>query len=128
VVTTTTVSAPITSATVTGLTGGITYDIVVQTANASGFGSASTPLQAVALTVPDTPTISTPTVSSGNTVVSWSEPNNGGAAITSYGLTQYTNMSPEERNKLSKSLLKYCELDTLAMVMIYEHLDEICEA
>ena len=37
-------------------------------------------------------------------------------------------MSPEERNKLSKSLLKYCELDTLAMVMIYEHLNEICEA
>jgi len=56
------------------------------------------------------------------------EINNGGAALTAYGLTQYTDMSPEERNKLSKSLLKYCELDTLAMVMIYEHLREICEA
>jgi hypothetical protein len=56
------------------------------------------------------------------------EINNGGAALTAYGLTQYTDMSPEERNKLSKSLLKYCELDTLAMVMIYEHLNEICEA
>jgi hypothetical protein len=54
------------------------------------------------------------------------EINNGGAALTAYGLTQYTNMSPEERNKLSKSLLKYCELDTLAMVMIFEHLKEIC--
>jgi hypothetical protein len=56
------------------------------------------------------------------------EINNGGAALTAYGLTQYTDMSPVERNKLSKSLLKYCELDTLAMVMIYEHLNEIREA
>jgi len=54
------------------------------------------------------------------------EINNGGAALTAYGLTQYTNMSDEERNKLKASLLKYCELDTIAMVMIYEHLREIC--
>ena len=54
------------------------------------------------------------------------EINNGGAALTAYGLTQYTNMSDEERNKLKTSLLKYCELDTIAMVMIYEHLREIC--
>jgi hypothetical protein len=56
------------------------------------------------------------------------EINNGGAALTAYGLTQYTNMSNEERNKLKESLLKYCELDTIAMVMIYEHLKEICES
>lgn len=56
------------------------------------------------------------------------EINNGGAALTAYGLTQYTNMSDEERNKLKVSLLKYCELDTIAMVMIYQHLNEICEA
>lgn len=55
------------------------------------------------------------------------EINNGGAALTAYGLTQYTNMSDEERNKLKASLLKYCELDTIAMVIIYEHLKEICE-
>lgn len=54
------------------------------------------------------------------------EINNGGAALTAYGLTQYTNMSDEERNKLKVSLLKYCELDTIAMVMIYQHLKEIC--
>ena len=56
------------------------------------------------------------------------EINNGGAALTAYGLTQYRNMSDEERNKIKTSLLKYCELDTLAMIMIYEHLKEICEA
>lgn len=53
------------------------------------------------------------------------EINNGGAALTAYGLTQYTDMSDLERGKLRKALLKYCELDTLAMVMVFEHLKEI---
>lgn len=52
------------------------------------------------------------------------EINNGGAALTAYGLTQYTDMSTEERNTLREALLKYCELDTLAMVMVFEHLRE----
>ena len=45
----------------------------------------------------------------------------GGSALTAYAKLQYTNMSVEEREVLKKGLLKYCELDTLAMVMIYEH-------
>lgn len=49
------------------------------------------------------------------------EINNGGAALTAYGLTQYTDMSEAERNSIKASLLKYCELDTLAVVMVYEH-------
>ena len=53
--------------------------------------------------------------------------NNGGAAMTAYGLTQYHDMTDIERNKIKDALLRYCELDTLAMVMIYEHLKEICE-
>lgn len=53
--------------------------------------------------------------------------NNGGAAMTAYGLTQYHDMTEMERNKIKDALLRYCELDTLAMVMIYEHLKEICE-
>jgi hypothetical protein len=53
------------------------------------------------------------------------EINNGGAALTAYGRTQYTNMDEREREDIKKALLKYCELDTLAMVMIYEHLKEI---
>ncbi len=36
-------------------------------------------------------------------------------------------MSDKERDELTKGLLKYCELDTLAMVMIYEHLVELTE-
>ncbi len=33
-------------------------------------------------------------------------------------------MTDREREELSGALLKYCELDTLAMVMIYEHFVE----
>jgi hypothetical protein len=49
----------------------------------------------------------------------------GGAALTAYGKIQYTDMTSFEREELSLALLKYCELDTLAMVMIYEHLKSI---
>ena len=46
----------------------------------------------------------------------------GGAALTAYSKLQFTDMLTEERLIIKKSLLKYCELDTLAMVMIFEHL------
>ena len=46
--------------------------------------------------------------------------NNGGDALTAYAKIQYLEMSSQERKIIKKSLLKYCELDTLAMVMIYE--------
>ena len=49
---------------------------------------------------------------------------NGGAALTAYGKLQYTEMSEPERTELTNALLKYCELDTLAMVMIFEHFKE----
>jgi hypothetical protein len=49
----------------------------------------------------------------------------GGAALTAYGKLQYTDMEEKERTAITNSLLKYCELDTLAMVMIYEHLREL---
>ncbi|MBB5211480.1 DUF2779 domain-containing protein [Microbulbifer hydrolyticus] len=45
---------------------------------------------------------------------------NGGAALTAYARIQFTEMSDYEREQLRSALLKYCELDTLAMVMIYE--------
>jgi hypothetical protein len=51
--------------------------------------------------------------------------NDGGAALTAYGKIQYTDMSAIERGQISDALLKYCELDTLAMVMIYEHLNSL---
>ena len=33
---------------------------------------------------------------------------------------QFEEMSDIEREEIKKALLKYCELDTMAMVMIYE--------
>ncbi|MGL1936699.1 MAG: DUF2779 domain-containing protein [Fibrobacterales bacterium] len=44
----------------------------------------------------------------------------GGAAMTAYARMQFSEMSDAEREEVRKALLKYCELDTLAMVMIYE--------
>jgi hypothetical protein len=49
------------------------------------------------------------------------EVKDGGAALIAYAKMQFTDMSDAERGALSKALLQYCELDTLAMVMIYEH-------
>jgi len=51
----------------------------------------------------------------------------GGAALTAYAKLQYQDMRDKEREEITKGLLKYCELDTLAMVMLYEHLKEIVE-
>lgn len=45
----------------------------------------------------------------------------GGAALTAYAKLQYQDMTEDERNEITSALLKYCELDTLAMVMVYEH-------
>jgi hypothetical protein len=49
----------------------------------------------------------------------------GGAALTAYGKIQYTDMTEEERVDITDALKRYCELDTLAMVMIYEHLKSL---
>jgi hypothetical protein len=52
---------------------------------------------------------------------------NGGAALAAYGLLQFTNISEAEANAIVKALLKYCELDTLAMVMIIEEFKQIAK-
>ena len=44
----------------------------------------------------------------------------GGAALTAYARLQFADVSDYERSKIEQGLLKYCELDTLAMVMLYE--------
>ena len=45
----------------------------------------------------------------------------GGAAMTAYARMQFTRMGDKERELARKALLRYCELDTFAMVMIYEY-------
>ncbi|NPA45466.1 MAG: DUF2779 domain-containing protein, partial [Chlorobi bacterium] len=50
----------------------------------------------------------------------------GGAALTAFAKMQFSQISKLEHDSIVKGLLKYCELDTLAMVMIFEFwLDEI---
>ncbi len=50
---------------------------------------------------------------------------NGGEAMTAYAKLQYIDMSLKEREELISGLKKYCELDTLAMVMIWEHFNSL---
>jgi hypothetical protein len=44
----------------------------------------------------------------------------GGAAMTAYCYLQFAELSNQERDELRDGLLRYCELDTMAMVMIIE--------
>ena len=44
----------------------------------------------------------------------------GAAAMTAYARLQFSDVSGTEREATRKALLRYCELDTLAMVMIWE--------
>lgn len=50
--------------------------------------------------------------------------NDGGAAMKAYQDMIFTQ-NPERKSNLKKQLLKYCELDTLAMVIIYTHWEKI---
>ena len=44
----------------------------------------------------------------------------GGAATTAYARLQFESLKPATRIKINEALLRYCELDTLAMVMIVQ--------
>ena len=50
---------------------------------------------------------------------------NGGEAMDTYAKMQ--TMTPEEIEEARGHLLKYCELDTFAMVKIWQRLKEVCE-
>jgi len=49
----------------------------------------------------------------------------GSGAMKAFQVLQFSQISEEEKNGLRKGLLNYCELDTLAMVMLYEHLNSL---
>ena len=46
---------------------------------------------------------------------------NGGAAMTAWSYMQFAEMTDVERQMLMEALKKYCELDTMAMVLIMEY-------
>jgi hypothetical protein len=45
----------------------------------------------------------------------------GAAAMIAYARLQFSEMREEERRAIQQALLKYCELDTLAMVMLWQY-------
>lgn len=45
----------------------------------------------------------------------------GGAAMMAYARMQFTEMNEEEAKRIQQALLRYCELDTFAMVLIWEY-------
>ncbi len=49
------------------------------------------------------------------------ELNNGGAATIAYAYLQFTDITEEQRQIYRDGLLRYCELDTMAMVMIWDY-------
>lgn len=51
----------------------------------------------------------------------------GGAAMTAYAMLQFTNIPDVESKHIHEGLLKYCELDTLAMVLIWEYWNSIVQ-
>jgi hypothetical protein len=49
----------------------------------------------------------------------------GGAAAVAFGRLQYSKMTEKERDQVVKSLLRYCEIDTLAMVLVWEYFNNV---
>ena len=54
--------------------------------------------------------------------------NNGGAALAAYGTLQFCDEKSDNAIAIEKALLRYCELDTMAMVFIWEFFEEMIAA
>lgn len=52
----------------------------------------------------------------------------GGTAMMAFAMMQFTEMTETESQKIQDALLKYCELDTFAMVLIFEHWKHIVDS
>jgi hypothetical protein len=44
----------------------------------------------------------------------------GGAAMMAYAYLQFSDVTPAQKELIKNALYRYCELDTMAMVMIWE--------
>jgi len=51
----------------------------------------------------------------------------GGAAMIAYAKLQFSNVPEDQREQIKQALLKYCELDTMAMVMIWDYWRELMD-
>lgn len=82
-----TVAAPDTTCQITGLTNGTPYAFTVTAQNGSGTGLASSAVTATPRTRPSAPTNVQASAGNGQATVTWTAPDNGGAAITRYTVT-----------------------------------------
>lgn len=78
------VTAPTTTATITGLTNGTSYDFKVLATNSQGPGDYSPVTSATPSTVPGAPGAPSVTAGNGQVSVSWTAPTTGGSPITGY--------------------------------------------
>jgi hypothetical protein len=51
----------------------------------------------------------------------------GGAALTAYSRLMFEDLPPEHRESIEQGLKEYCELDTLAMVFLYQGIKDLLE-
>lgn len=51
----------------------------------------------------------------------------GGAATTAYSRLQFEDLNADSRSRIEQAMLRYCELDTLAMVMILQGWQDLVE-
>jgi hypothetical protein len=69
------------------LTPGAIYKFKVESRNEVGYSQLSDPVPIQAMELPDQPEKPTVVIQGTNTIISWREPLNGGAIITSYSVT-----------------------------------------
>ena len=88
------------AATFTGLTNGTTYEVVLRAVNAVGNGDASEAVTLAPRTVPDAPTALLASAGDGEVTIVFTEPADGGSAITNYEYRvdggSWTAFSPAE--------------------------------
>jgi hypothetical protein len=99
-------SPPVTNATISGLTNGVTYTFSVTAANAIGTGPASAASNAVtpqAPTAPAAPAGVTATASDAAATVTWTAPASGGSPITGYTVTPYIGGSAQATTPVTGS-------------------------
>ena len=51
----------------------------------------------------------------------------GGAAMMAWSRLQFDDIPAEKRSRILQALYEYCELDTLAMVMIHQHWESLAD-
>lgn len=60
-------------------------------------------------------------------VKDFDEVGDGGAALTAYNYLQFSEVPEDQRQSIADALLRYCELDTMAMVMLVEGWRDVIE-